>query len=92
MNCKPGDLAVIVKTAPEGEFLLGRVVHVLRLWSANEWEVVLDRPITNPINGEYGLHGVAPDECLRPIRDPGDDATDETLTWLDVPSKQGETA
>ena len=27
------------------------------------------------------------DKNLRPIRDPGDDAQDETLKWLDVPSK-----
>jgi hypothetical protein len=27
------------------------------------------------------------DVCLRPIRDPGEDAKDETLSWLDVPQK-----
>lgn len=32
------------------------------------------------------------DKFLRPIRDPGDDATDETLLWLPVPSRQRETA
>jgi hypothetical protein len=28
------------------------------------------------------------DDCLRPIRDPGDDAQDETLSWLPVPSRE----
>ena len=28
------------------------------------------------------------DRSLRPIRDPGDDAQDETLQWLDAPSKE----
>lgn len=32
------------------------------------------------------------DEYLRPIRDPGDDARDETLEWLTVPNKQTEAA
>lgn len=91
MNCKPGDLAVIVKTAPAGKFLLGKVVHVLTLCADSEWEVRLYKPITNPTNGVTGEYGLAPDECLRPIRDPGDDATDETLTWLPVPSRERET-
>lgn len=32
--------------------------------------------------------GFAADHALRPIRDPGDDARDETLEWLDVPHKE----
>lgn len=28
-----------------------------------------------------------PDANLRPIRDPGDDAVDETLAWRSVPQK-----
>jgi hypothetical protein len=32
------------------------------------------------------------DRRLRPIRDPGEDATDETLLWLPVPTKQTESA
>ncbi len=33
-----------------------------------------------------------PDSWLRPIRDPGDDAQDETLQWLPVPSTEKEAA
>ena len=91
MNCKPGDLAVIVKTTPVGSFLLGRVVHVLPPYGDDEWVVRLDKPIINPTTGAIGNEGPAPDKCLRPIRDPGDDATEETLTWLPVPSRERET-
>ena len=31
-------------------------------------------------------YACCPDEYLRPFRDPGDDAQDETLGWLPVPS------
>lgn len=34
------------------------------------------------------VYAVASDAALRPIRDPGDDATDETLTWLPAPAAQ----
>jgi len=35
-----------------------------------------------------GGHVLARECVLFPIRDPGDDATDETLTWLPVPHKE----
>jgi len=80
MNCRPGDLAVVVKTRPGGEAYLGRICRVLTLAerSPDLWRV------------EYRGEGdwYALDENLRPIRDPGDDATDETLDWLPVPHKE----
>jgi hypothetical protein len=33
-------------------------------------------------NWQGGLGHVIPDEYLKPIRDPGDDATDESKAWL----------
>jgi hypothetical protein len=33
-------------------------------------------------------YGFVLDFQLRPIRDPGDDAQDETLDWLPVPTKE----
>lgn len=36
--------------------------------------------------------GVAKDSSLRPIRDPGEDAQDETLAWLPVASKEAQPA
>ena len=38
------------------------------------------------------MHPYAKDSQLRPIRDPGDDARDETLEWLPVPSRDEVTA
>lgn len=37
-------------------------------------------------------YAVCPDSHLRPIRDPGADARDETLEWTPVPTRQGEPA
>ena len=37
-------------------------------------------------------HWLHSDARLRPIRDPGDDAKDETLSWLPVPSTEKEAA
>lgn len=38
------------------------------------------------------LYATCVDTILLPIRDPGEDARDQTLDWLPVPSKEGETA
>jgi len=92
MNCKPGDLAVVVRTAPdERNRHLGRIVPVLRLSKqptkyGPAWEYEGDVLTT------WGRVPVIEDCALRPIRDPGDDAVDETLEWLDVPHKQGQPA
>ena len=98
MNCKPGDLAVYV--AGEGETLqknAGRFFDVLRpaepVNGEASWWV---KPVGNAYSKEWGAfvnhEGECLDKCLRPIRDPGDGATDETLSWLPVPSKKLETA
>jgi hypothetical protein len=94
MNCKPGDLAVIVNPRhPELMDLVGRILRVKRVidhdcfgdpcWSYE------GRRIKHPIAGT--LRG-ASDAWLRPIRDPGDDATDETLLWLPSPTGEKESA
>ncbi len=77
MNCKPGDLAVIVSGKAFKAFI-GRIVRVVAtdgfLWSTEE---SLD-------GNQYAI--LLPDSCLRPLRD--NDATDETLLWLPVPTKE----
>lgn len=102
MNCKPGDLAVVVKSSGYGvageisKLLVGRIVRVTKLdkpvaaglhcsadlvWSFEE-------PVKLEFDGKsYTAHGIA-DDCLRPIRDPGDDARDESLSWLPVSSRE----
>jgi hypothetical protein len=110
MNCKPGDLAIILRDGfPEN---VGRVVTVIRPSGAWEleaaipgdfhWEVDCATPLAI---GYYDRHagklvgptyhrrqGTVLDRDLRPIRDPGEGATDETLLWLPSPTKQGEPA
>lgn len=90
MNCKPGDLAVIVKSSCGNE---GVIVTCLRLakelfsvidpsgsieFNAATWEV--DRDIRD-WTGRVGRY--VPDSILRPIRD--NDGQDETLSWKSVP-------
>ena len=94
MNCKPGDLAIIVRTGKKTRLLLGRVIKVLKVQQG--W----------PLNGDYStvdcwtyeppmfMDGGTPltfanDCCLRPIRPQADDATDESAAWLPpVPSTE----
>lgn len=96
MNCKPGDLAIFVKSWSGNE---GKIVRCLRI---NEWRSRLGAVLSNgqrfppepiwdidqALPAEDGsIAAYAADSQLRPIRDPGDDAIDETLEWLPVPGK-----
>ena len=97
MNCKPGDLAVIVRSTGHGfarkvaDACIGHyvVVEYLRPPAGDGkcfglvWKIA--KPFAVFVDGNsFEIIGVE-DECLRPIRDPGDDAQDETLSWLPVP-------
>lgn len=100
MRCKVDDLCVVVNDLEEPRNN-GGLVHIVRsatprgwTWPV-DWECTAvstirygDRITFHPGQGTFGYR-----DCeLRPIRDPGDDAVDQTLEWLDVPTKQGETA
>jgi hypothetical protein len=89
MNCKPGDLAVIVRSAAGNE---GRIVRCVELVGdfvlshpnglvtfPNTW--LIDLPLIG-WGGRQSKH--VPDEWLRPIRD--NDGEDESLTWAGKPS------
>jgi hypothetical protein len=85
MNCKPGDLAVVIKATDEHEHgWIGKVVRVVRLigsgldGSSQCWEYEGTRLI-HPLYGS--CIGIA-DIALRPIRDPGPDAVDEMVAKL----------
>jgi hypothetical protein len=91
MNCRPGDLARIIKST-EGN--LDKLVHVKRdsghRDSGDVWWVAIALADMNCSDGflkRGGQFHVA-DSALRPIRDPGEDATDQTLEWLPVPTKE----
>lgn len=90
LNCRPGDLAVIVSSSADNE---GKIVRVL----SRAYHGVYDRNrvvdkspawfIEPPLVGWDGATAnMALDSQLRPIRD--NDGEDETLQWVDVPSKQ----
>jgi hypothetical protein len=95
VNCKPGDLARVVHTI-ETE-LIGMADKIVRVTVASR---SASQEMAWAYEGEMfkckctpsctNVVQCIPDEDLRPIRDPGDDARDETLTWLPVPSRSTE--
>lgn len=87
LNCKAGDLAVVVKSEAGNE---GKIVRCLRYLGYQLWRDRDNSPLCRPTweidQGLYSLDGSLRseicDDQLRPIRDPGDDAKDESLSWL----------
>lgn len=92
MNCRPGDLAVIIESGHHNN--IGQLVEVLR-----PGDLYVDGWVTKTLghvmgrwpSGEWAP--VAPgsnfhiaDRHLRPLRD--SDGPDETLTWAGLPSPQ----
>ena len=80
-----GKLCTVLYAAPPGEFRLpdgyrqmpNRLDDGVHYWVV-EWQ----KEIAYPLEWggyRYTRYGLAPDHALRPIRDPGDDAVDETL-------------
>jgi hypothetical protein len=89
MNCRPGDLAVIVRVLTCTENI-GGLVRVLEPADAGSWYVEALQSLV--ARGEHddtkyrlppGAHGRVSDRNLRPLRD--DDGDDETLTWAGRP-------
>jgi hypothetical protein len=97
MNCKQGDLAVFIRSDAGNE---GRVVTCVRLTAIEELQLLGWRLDVGPVwvidQVVLTTHGrlapLAADSYLFPIRDPGEDAKDETLQWKKVPTKQTEPA
>ncbi|MBI2725418.1 MAG: hypothetical protein HYX42_04130 [Polaromonas sp.] len=96
MNCKPGDLAIVVGLGPNNN---GRIVEVVRHAVSGEtvagfiflakgpppfWLIKTTGTLLQ-WDGDSVTERVINDRFLRPIRDqPGQD---ETLTWAPVPGK-----
>jgi hypothetical protein len=96
MNCKPGDLAVIVPGPPphfQADLdLIGTIVKVTQV-------VTVRSDVLGQCGAQWAYEGrrlycdgmevlALSDLILRPIRDPGEDAKDETLLWLGSPHKE----
>lgn len=89
MNCKSGDLAVIVESRVDTNVGgLVRVIGIDQWCEPGVWCVEALSRLTDlwGMRCNPGHIGYAEDSKLRPIRDPGDDAKDETLSWKPVPS------
>lgn len=98
MNCKPGDLAIMVRSFAGNE---GRILRCVRL---SDWPglTLPDRSVEiGPVwevdqqmsvwGGQQ--HNLVLDSFLRPIRPQPDDAQDESKAWLPpVPSTTKEHA
>ncbi len=91
MNCNPGDTAAIVYCPRGAEHLRGRIVRLTNRAPdspAIPWRPEIDARVCWYYEGERLVlrSGKAVeylnDCCLRPIRDPGDDAQDEMLRPL----------
>lgn len=90
MNCKQGDLAVIVSAS--NRLMLGKFVTCIRRydgpWRNGDVEPgwVIDQEIkVISSSGEVNVQSVITDEALRPIRnDPGQD---ETIAWAGLPGE-----
>lgn len=98
LNCKVGDLAVVIN-AHYVKSKVGRLVRCIELVQpgflfvctvSGDTQVGDFQPTWIVESGnDRWLHG---DARLRPIRDPGDDAVDESLSWLPVPFPELERA
>lgn len=100
MNCKQGDLAIIVRSYSGNE---GKIVRCIKIRETNCSSLLPDGSFSSPdvwweidqtLPSWNGLPGddIA-DSQLRPIRDPGDDAQDESKAWLPpVPTQTKELA
>lgn len=81
MNCKPGDLAVIVRSAAGNE---GRIVQCLDFVGVGDGYYDDSWLIDREIAGTFEPLRFISDSKLRPLRD--NDGEDETLTWAGKPA------
>lgn len=96
MNCKPGDLAIRIRSLPDASIKAGSIVRCLelvmydsycsrtgsKLPAGTVWLVEYNGETICPEGFPYGT----PDVELKPIR--GDEGDDETLQWAPVPVKE----
>ena len=79
MNCKQGDLAVIVRGAAFQPYI-GHVVQCVTLRCADPALWAIDRSL----DGDSRAWIMVPDSCLRPLRDSDED--DEMLRLVGLPA------
>lgn len=95
MRCKVGDLAVRIKKFDDDEIPVGAIVRCVEYYVGPVskrgnfahfagWLVEYKGSLTHA----DGAAWAALDEHLQPIRNPGEYARDESLSWLPVPSRE----
>lgn len=89
MNCKPGDLAMVVKAIdPEDMVLLGKVIRVTSIDPDPRWAGTLWRYEGERLRDSLGVAIEAfLDHGLRPINNPGEDETDEMVLLVGKPEE-----
>lgn len=98
MNCRKGDLAIIVRSLTGKS--VGKILRCVELSVFNGTRkpdgTINPGPVWKTdasLKGWDGSnHNFVHDAYLRPIRDPGDDATDEMIQRLGSPNKQEQKA
>lgn len=91
MNCKIGDICYVINANNPANN--GKIVEIvgftLQAWGRRQ--EILDGPFWTTVgasivnfSGERGVEVAFRDHQLRPIRDPGPDAVDETLRELEA--------
>ena len=98
MNCRPGDLARVIAPGRmtrcplcgiEGVAIKPDTMVVVTTHDGIAWR--LDKPVLNDVQLSCGVaiyiicHALS-DDILRPIRDPGDNAVDEMLIRVGLPT------
>lgn len=106
MNCKPGDLAIVLRGLEPNSPHAGKIVEVISAARHNTkfgamWNVRFSTPIISravTVRGvDLGQEGFrselhCPDAWLKPLPEIGNDEVDETLQLVGAPSKEGVTA
>lgn len=83
MNCKPGDMAMVVSGEPS--INLGRVIRVTRIAPVSLLLGLVCWEYEGELIGLWGIPILScADDCLRPLRD--QDGPDESLSWVTVPA------
>jgi hypothetical protein len=89
MNCKPGDLAVVIHAPEEFRECTGGMLRVLRDSGVRHEGIVYwcYEPLSPAMEAFHAAYpeDVLCDAFLRPIRDPGDESVDETLLRNAIP-------
>lgn len=87
MNCKQGDLAIVIRSVAGNE---GKIVRCLQFlgsvpgFGRNDYWLI-DREMPTKLGASAPI---ASDGWIRPINNPGDDAVDETLLRLPSPRQE----